>query len=125
MFHVITCKKYTRQTIRIVNVDDIDSAMDGDMGECLLCGPCSHVELGRRKDYWTVHSSHVTELEATSAAWSKVDEAGLDSGRCDMSYLPAKHYSAPVKCETGSHGFPKHCEVRDNGPVDGPYRQFS
>lgn len=90
MFHVITCRKYTRQTIRIVNADDVDAMLAGDMGECLLCGPCSHVELGPRKDYWTVHSSHDTELEATEAAWHKLEELGIDKGHYDMSYLPAR-----------------------------------
>lgn len=84
MFHVVTCDKRPRQTIRIVNADDIEAVMNRDMGECLLCGPCSHFELGPRKDYWTVHSSHVTEDEATKAAWTRALE---DMDRYDMSFL--------------------------------------
>ncbi|MCP4507214.1 MAG: hypothetical protein GY826_12605 [Fuerstiella sp.] len=88
MFHVISCRKFTRQTLRIVNATNVEEMLDGDMGECLLCGICSHVELGPRRDYWTIHSSHETELQATAAAWAKLDREGLDELQYDMTYLP-------------------------------------
>ncbi len=85
MFHVIACRKYTQQTIRLVNADSLDDMLKGDMGECLLCGPCSHVELGPRKDYWTVLSSHDDEDSATVAAWESHDG---NPDKYSSTYLP-------------------------------------
>lgn len=88
MYHVVTCTKLGRhsKTIRVVECPMIDmqKMLDADMGECLLCGPLSHVELGKRRDYWKVLSSHEMVDEATIAAWDIVD-AGLTCS--DLSWL--------------------------------------
>ena len=75
MIHVITCKKYSSQTIRLVEcpADQLEAVLDRDMGECSLCGPMSHVELGKRRNYWDVLSSHKSKEEATEAAWEIVE----------------------------------------------------
>ena len=91
MFHVTTCSKFHTRTIRIVESEDMDKAMDGNMGECLLCGPCGHVEVGTRKQYWTVLSSHSDADDAATAAWDVVDNA---PGSYCVSYLPKRPCAA-------------------------------
>lgn len=73
MFHVVSCDKYNRQTIRLVQADDVEPMLASMMGECALCGPCSHVEVGQRGDHWTVHSSHKLITDAMDAAWDLTD----------------------------------------------------
>lgn len=58
-FAVISCKKYTRQTLRIVETDDPTTLKDRldklrNM-ECILCGPMSHVELSWH-NWFIIHS---------------------------------------------------------------------
>ena len=85
MYHVVSCSKYHTRTVRLVT-GDRDKMLAGQMGECALCGPCSHVEMGKRADYWTVHSSHLTSEDATRAAWALAESADTFS----TSYLPAR-----------------------------------
>lgn len=86
MYHVVTCTKLGRPTVMIRVVEcpmiDLEEMLDGDMGECLLCGMLSHVEVGKRRDYWKVLSSHEMVDEATIAAWDTVD-AGLSEADFD------------------------------------------
>jgi hypothetical protein len=75
MFHVMSCNKYHPKTVRIVESEDIQSILDQPMmGECAVCGPCSHVEVGSNRDYWKVHTDHETIPEASDAAWKLFDE---------------------------------------------------
>jgi hypothetical protein len=71
MFCVVSCKKYSRKTLRIVDVGDCDNPqrlLDGIQAfECPICGPCSHVELSFH-NWFTVHSEHSTADEAMAAA---------------------------------------------------------
>lgn len=77
MFYVVSCSKSYRKTLRLVDGGDLtkDTILDRQMGECRLCGPCSHVEVGTRRDWWTFHSEHDTLQGAEEAAWEMVDES--------------------------------------------------
>jgi hypothetical protein len=76
-------------------------------------------EFNAINDAWFVHYES-SDGWRFSLFWPEMRQyrTGPDSP-CDAVDPPQ------VKCNTGRHGFPTHCEVRDNGPVDGPYRQFS
>ena len=78
MFYIVSCSKFNRQTLRIVNIGDLtkDKILDNQMGECQLCGPCSHVEVGTKRDWWTFHSGHDTLQDAEESAWGMVNESG-------------------------------------------------
>ena len=66
-FCVLSCNKYTKQTVRIVDFGDADPEeriKKMNHGECILCGPCSHVEIGDWSTYYTIHTRHETRREA-------------------------------------------------------------
>ena len=65
MYAVVTCKKYARRSIRVVDFGDHEPevALFGNTGECPICGPCSHVELSL-PNYLTIIESFETEEDA-------------------------------------------------------------
>ena len=70
MFCVVSCSKYSRKTLRVVDFGNSDpKALLARvvMGECPLCGPCSHVELDFG-GYFNIHSQHDTADDALEAA---------------------------------------------------------
>lgn len=87
MFAVITCNKYHRRTIRVANLGDADpeSLLDMQMGECRICGPCSHVEVGTCRGWWHIVPVDGGEDAATELAWSMAQDA---PETYDTSYLP-------------------------------------
>ena len=95
MFHVMSCNKYSLRTLRIVESEDIQTVLAKPMmGECALCGPCSHVELGHNGAYWDLLSTdHETAEDASQAAWALIDTV---PDTYDRRYLPERVHNAIV-----------------------------
>ena len=56
-FAVVSCRKYSHRSIRVVNFGDrpaADVIRDLQPRECPICGPLSHTELAW-EGYWEVH----------------------------------------------------------------------
>ena len=91
MYHILSCRKFSRQTLRIVDTGEtsIEAVMGAPMGECLICGPCSHVEVGQNSDYWTNHGGYETLEDATIAAWfheQQIELHRIQDARVEFSY---------------------------------------
>lgn len=87
MFHVLSCKKFHPRTLRIVNLGSstFEDVQKMDMGECQLCGPCSHVELGTCRGWWEHHSGpHTTADDAAVAAWTFYEESAGNYSKVDL-----------------------------------------
>ena len=115
MFHVMSCSKYRLKTLRIVDLGEctVQRVIDQQMGECLLCGPCSQVEIGSRNGWWKSHGEGFpTAEEAAEAAWKLIDECpdeferhGLPDRQrdfcscCNAELIgDARHYSEDNSC---------------------------
>lgn len=80
MFAVVSCKKYSRQTLRVVDYGDKDcKALLSNLNvmECPLCGPCSHVELTWH-NWFIVHSEGYETQEQAIEAAQELDAANPD-----------------------------------------------
>lgn len=74
MLALVSCKKFHPNTLRVVDfgeniitTKDAEEKLDNFKAmECILCGPCSHVEMSWR-GWYTVHSMHETPFEAGNA----------------------------------------------------------
>ena len=95
MYHILSCRKFSRQTLRIVDTGEtsIEAVMGAPMGECLICGPCSHVEVGQSSDYWTNHGGYETLEDATIAAWEIADDNKGTYTTLDLPERPKRELS--------------------------------
>jgi hypothetical protein len=71
MFCLIKCREFNRPEIRVADMGERSFEDVAEFsGECLICGPCSHVEFSMR-GYW----SNLGEFQTESAALAALDDA--------------------------------------------------
>ena len=106
MFVVIVCHKYNPMTTRLVEVDSMEALariLQTDMGECQLCGPCSHVEIGPKASYWETLFHSESKKEALAELIDIVEtcpdkyRADLDSARAELALIIARENEAKLK----------------------------
>jgi len=79
MIAVISCNKYHRKITRLADVGDRDTfaakVFLNSLGpmECIICGPCSHVELGW-EGRLRVHGCY-DDVDAAKVAAQKLDKS--------------------------------------------------
>lgn len=77
MFAVVSCKKFSYQSLRVVDygTKDCKPLLDGlQCMECPICGPCSHVEMSW-EDQFIIHSEGHETVEAATEAGREHDAA--------------------------------------------------
>lgn len=77
MFSIVACKKYRPMQIRVVNHGDkdIQELINGfNSMECVICGPCSHVEMCWSNWHTIIGNPIESEDLAVSTAEKLVEE---------------------------------------------------
>jgi hypothetical protein len=72
MFVVLACNKYSPKQLRVADIGDSDpdTVVKGiNTMECIVCGPCSHVEFT-----WTGYLSVLSQHDNVDSALKSADD---------------------------------------------------